>query len=173
MNRLDFETSGVVLFARTKAALAAMIPSLSKKTAEDREILKTYVALITGTPPVKEGGVIRAPLPARNSEKLVPAETKYRVLEQFEYVALVEASFVSGRHHQIRRHFAAIKHPLILDSLYGIENANKAFSKHFHYQRFFLHAAKLTFLHPFTDQKVTIEAPLPPAFEEVLKKLRG
>jgi len=167
VNRLDFETSGVVLFARTKAALAAMMPGGSE---EDLHVRKTYCALVSGAPPLSQG-TIRTPLPARASKELIPAETKYRVLERFDTVTFVEAEFTSGRHHQIRKHFQSVRCPLILDPLYGNAKANVAFTKAYKYRKFFLHASRLSFLHPFTKQEVKIEAPLPRIFQEVLKKL--
>ena len=185
VHRLDFETSGVVLFARTKAALDAVAPlrsSDSRVAAADKEkpdgrtsgipMEKTYVALVKGRPRERQG-IIKKPLPARAGGEMVPAETKYKILEEFETVSLIEAVITKGRHHQIRRHFQSIGNPLILDDVYGDPKANKAFSKAFQYRKFFLHAENLTFKHPFTGAETAIKAPLPPAFEAVLKKLRS
>ncbi len=169
VNRLDFDTSGIVLFARTKGALAAMMPGAEEQSLE---MEKTYKTIVTGVLPLKVGA-IRAPLPSRMTKQLVSAETKYRVLEVFDtFATYTEASFVRGRHHQLRRHFAAIAHPIFLDPLYGNQKMNDVFTKRFHYRKFFLHATRLTFVHPYTKQKVVIEAPLPAAFEAALKKLR-
>lgn len=172
VHRLDFETSGVVLFARTKRGLEALAPMKGEGRTSGPVIEKTYAALVTGAMKPREG-IIAKPLPARAGGDLVPAETRYRVLEQFETVSYVEAAITKGRHHQIRRHFAGTGHPLILDEVYGNAKANAAFSKTFRYRKFFLHARRISFVHPFTGEKLTIETPLPKAFEEVLKKLRN
>lgn len=169
VNRLDFDTSGIVLFARTKGALAAMMPGEEEQSLQ---MEKTYRTIVAGVLPLKVGA-IRAPLPSRITKQLVPAETKYKVLEVFEvFATYAEASFVRGRHHQLRRHFAAIKHPIFLDPLYGNQKLNDVFTKRFRYCKFFLHAVRLSFVHPYTKQKIVIEAALPAAFEAVLKKLR-
>lgn len=163
VNRLDFATSGIVMFARTRKALAA---------ARACSFRKTYRALIAGSPG-RQTGVIRAPLPARSGRGEVPAETHYHVLERFPGCTLVEAEIQGGgRQHQIRRHFSAIGHPLVLDNDYGDAGFNRAFARHHHYRRFFLHASSVSFRHPFTGHEVTVHAPIPRAFADMLDVLR-
>lgn len=164
LHRLDFETSGVVLFARTKQVAEAVV------TSKFNGWKKTYITLVAGRMPRQEG-VLRTPLPARG-EGVVPAETAYRVLEVFANSSLVEADIATGRHHQIRCHFAGLGHPLLLDEEYGNKGINRVFTREFRLRRFFLHAARLSFPHPVTGEPLTIEAPLPRVFEEVLKRLR-
>jgi len=164
LHRLDFETSGVVVFARTKQVAEAVVTSKFKGWK------KTYVTLVAGRMP-RPSGAIRTPLPSRG-EGVVPAETVYRVLEVFANSCLVEADITTGRHHQIRRHFESIGHPLLLDEEYGNKGINRVFTREFHLRKFFLHAAKLSFPHPVTGQLLTIEAPLPRVFEGVLKQLK-
>ncbi len=164
LHRLDFETSGVVLFARTKQTADAVLAS---KFAGWK---KTYVTLVAGRMP-RPQGIIRTPLPARG-KGTVPAETAYRVLQVFANSSLVEADIETGRHHQIRRHFASIGHPLLLDEEYGNKGINRVFTREFRLHRFFLHAARLSFPHPVTGEPIVVEAPLPRVFEEVLKRLR-
>lgn len=175
LHRLDFETSGVVLFARTKQAMQAV------RQSKFRGWEKTYVALIAGHLP-RKSGEIRSPLPARarpnvpfrngRGEGNVPALTKYRVLEVFANSSLVEAQIQTGRHHQIRRHFAALGHPLILDEEYGQRAYNRVFSHEFRLHRFFLHAAQLSLPHPVIGKQIVIEAPMSKVFESVLERLR-
>ncbi len=169
LNRLDFETSGVVLFARTKkgfdAALAAM-----KSGA--KPWVKTYRTIVKGRMP-RERGEIDFKLPARAGGEKIPASTKFRVLDRFPTVTYVEAQIETGRHHQIRRHLSAIGHPLVLDSVYGDEKFNRAFGRELRFHRFFLHAFSFDFTHPLTGEHLHIEAPLPESFNAVLKRLGG
>ncbi len=166
VHRLDFATSGVLVFARTAEAL------LRIRESKFAGWKKTYHALVTGE--LRErAGTIRKELPARTRDILVPAVTHYRVLQSFPGVSYVEAHIETGRKHQIRQHFAAIGHPLLLDPLYGDKKADVAFQRKFRYRRFFLHAAELSFPHPVTGEEISIKAPLPPAFEDVLKTLNG
>ncbi len=165
VNRLDFETSGIVIFARGKPTLKAVMDQKFKGWK------KWYQAIVMGVP-VREKGDISFPLPTRVTGEDVPAHTKYKVLERFGGVTLVEAQIESGKHHQIRRHFAMIKHPLVLDKIYGDKKFNNMFSQKFGYHRFFLHASKIEFPNPITGQTVMVECELPNAFEFVLKKLR-
>ncbi len=167
VNRLDFETSGIVLFARTKQAFDRLTEQYKK-----HEPRKIYHTIVSGHPP-RRIGVIRAPLPARSDKtESVPAETRYRVLEEFPFVSFMEVELVTGRKHQIRRHFASIGRPLALDWLYGDEKFNKAFQKRYKLQKFFLHAARLELKHPITSEPLTIDCPLPDAFQKLLMKLR-
>ncbi len=164
LHRLDFETSGVVLFARSKKAFEAVRAS---KFAGWR---KVYLTLVEGRP--RPHGEIRSPLPSRG-EGDVPALTRYKVLDQFANSAFVEAEIATGRHHQIRKHFQAISHPLVLDQIYGHKGYNRVFTQEFKYRQFFLHASLLELPHPVTGKPLKIEAPLPKPFESVLKRLRS
>jgi len=165
LHRLDFETSGVLLFARTKAAADAVIGS---RFAGWR---KTYQTLVMGRLTRTQGGISK-PLPARG-RGTVPAETRYRTLERFANSSFVEAEPLTGRQHQIRRHFAAIGHPLVLDQEYGHRKFNGIFKQEFGFQRFFLHAASLSLPHPVTGKALRIEAPMPEQFKKVLRVLRS
>lgn len=165
LHRLDFETSGVVLFARTKRAYEAV------RASAFADWKKTYRTLVTGRLPHRTG-VINLPLPSRG-EGDVPALTSYRVDEEYASSTFVEAQMRTGRHHQIRRHFAAIRHPLVLDDAYGNKAFNRVFSREFKCHRFFLHAAVLELPHPVTGQMLRIEAPMPRLFESVRKRLRS
>ncbi|MFH1444304.1 MAG: RluA family pseudouridine synthase [Candidatus Peregrinibacteria bacterium] len=176
LHRLDFETSGVVLFARTRQVADAVLGS------KFRGWEKTYRTLVARRMR-RQSGDIRTPLPARSGTKrsggpargqgMVPAVTIYRVLEIFANSTYLEADMQTGRYHQIRRHFASIGHPLLLDQEYGNSAINKVFTREFRLRRFFLHAAKLVLPHPVTGERLVIEAPLPRMFEQVLKLLQG
>ena len=170
IHRLDFETSGTVSFARNKI--------VAQKIRESRFTgwQKNYLTLVKGMP--KKKGVIRLPLPTRRNPKsknskqiFVEAVTKYSVIESFGDVSLVECEIETGRHHQIRRHFAMLGHPLVLDEEYGDRKFNRLFVREYGFRKFFLHAKALEFPHPMTGKKIHIEALLPKAFEQMLQRL--
>jgi 23S rRNA pseudouridine955/2504/2580 synthase len=166
IHRLDYETSGVVVFAKTKNTLKKVVES---KFAGWK---KTYVAIVAGVPRRREGD-IDIPLPARSGTGNVDSKTHYKVLEDLRGCSLVELHFERGQRHQIRRHMSMIGHPLILDDVYGDEKANKAFGKFLKMRRFFLHATRAEFPHPVSGARTVIESPVPITFETVLKKLRS
>lgn len=168
LHRLDYETSGVLLFGkfpRDREALEGIWKHSDTK--------KKYIALIKGLP---HGNSIKIPLPARTSQKKIPAETHFHILKIFQGkpfpLTLIEAEIKTGRRHQIRQHFSKIGHPLLLDSIYGDQKLNRMFRLNFRLGRLFLHAASIEFLHPFLKKTVRLEAPLPPDLQNVLKKLR-
>ncbi|MDD5623795.1 MAG: pseudouridine synthase [Candidatus Peribacteraceae bacterium] len=165
LHRLDFETSGVVVFARTRAAFAQVMAT------KFRGWKKIYRTLVMGRIE-RTHGTIRIPLPAREGGK-VEAVTHYRILDRFANSTFLEAEIETGRHHQIRRHFAAIGHPLVLDHVYGHKRFNGVFTQEFHLRRFFLHAFSVDCPHPVTGESLHIEAPMPRAFEDLLQRLRS
>ncbi len=165
IHRLDYETSGVVVFAKTKNTLKKIVDS---KFAGWK---KTYIAIASGVPRQKSGE-IRIPLPARSGTGNVECETHYKLLEAMRGCSLLEVDFERGQKHQIRRHLSMIGHPLILDELYGNEKVNRAFGKFLKMQRFFLHASKVEFPHPVSGTTVTIVSEPPHSFLAVLKKLQ-
>ncbi len=162
VNRLDRNTSGLLLIARNRPAAGRLTESMQKG-----EIQKTYLAILDGE---LEGttGEINACL-HRTKESIILREvcppdapdadsavTQYRVLAAGGGHTLVEVRPLTGRTHQIRVHFASIGHPLTGDELYGTPSPLIA--------RHALHARTLTFPHPATREKMTVTAPLPPDF---------
>lgn len=164
MQRLDFETSGVVVFAKTKAAAEAI------KKSKYADWKKTYRTLTMGRI-TKKKSTINVPLEARGSGK-VQATTHYEIIEQFANSTYVSAEIETGRYHQIRKHFAAIRHPLVMDHVYGNKKHNKVFRDELGYKTFFLHAFSVDLIHPMTGEELHIESPLPKVFVTVLKRLR-
>jgi 23S rRNA pseudouridine1911/1915/1917 synthase len=166
VHRLDRDTSGIILVAKNDAAHN----HLSRQWKE-RSVEKVYLALVEGTPRPPEG-MIDAPIARdpRNRQRMaiVPggreAQTAYRVVERFAGAALVEARPRTGRTHQIRVHLAAIGHPVLGDRVYG--KASRRARRHL------LHAARITFTHPRTGERMTLEAPLPPDFAAAVDELR-
>ncbi len=165
VHRLDFGTSGVIVFALTADAVARI------RERNFKGWKKTYHALVAGHIERRQG-TIEYKLKARTNDMLVDAVSHYRVLEAFQHATYVAVDIDTGRKHQIRQHMKHIGHPLLLDPLYGDEKKDRAFKKNFHYSRFFLHAYSLEFPHPITGQIIKVSADVPAAFESVLGKLR-
>jgi RluA family pseudouridine synthase len=125
VHRLDRETSGIILFAKTREAHRDLSLQFEK-----REVSKKYLALVDGAV-MEEEGRIEQPIGESQShpgkmeitKRGKPSLTLYKVLERFKGYTLVEADIQTGRTHQIRVHFAAIGHPLTVDSLYGQREA--------------------------------------------------
>lgn len=177
LHRLDFETSGVVLFAKN-AEVSEQIISSDFSSWE-----KQYLTLVMGVVD-RNSGVIKQKLPARSDSggarkgaaarksSLVDAQTHYKVLERFANSTYVSCQILTGRHHQIRRHFAGIDHPLVLDREYGHGKFNQLFRQELGFSKFFLHASSLKLKHPVTGEQLEIEAPMPAPFTKCLKTLR-
>lgn len=167
VHRLDKETSGVILVARTPAALEDL-----RRQFKARTVTKRYLALVEGIPDAREG-VIDAPIgrdPAQRKRMAVlrggrEAVTEFRVVELYDDFALVEAHPKTGRTHQIRVHLAFIGHPVVGDTVYGRRKQRIKLKRHF------LHAAAITFQHPATGEPITVEAPLPEDLQDALRKL--
>jgi 23S rRNA pseudouridine1911/1915/1917 synthase len=173
-HRIDRETSGVLVIARTPAASSALTTAFAR-----REIQKTYLALVNGAP--ADEGVIDLPLKLLDSPTRImmgpargglPAVTRFRVVRRFAAHALCEAYPETGRQHQIRVHFATLGHAIVGDKLYGAGEAlfmracDEGLSPEIlaavgGLPRHALHAHRITFPHPRTRADVTVESPLP------------
>jgi tRNA pseudouridine65 synthase len=157
VHRLDRATSGVLLFALDSGSAAAM-----GRLFEAGAVHKTYFALVRGVPP--EAGVIDSPVPKSEGGARVPALTLFRrchVVEDERRWSIVEARPQTGRLHQIRRHLKHLGHPIVGDVNYGKGDINRLFRERFGLCRLALHAAELSFAHPFTGETVVIAAALP------------
>jgi 23S rRNA pseudouridine1911/1915/1917 synthase len=171
VHRLDRETSGVTVFARTRAAAAALAEAFRAGTPE-----KTYLALCA-RPPAPEEGRIDAPLgkdPARAGLRRVDprgdaAATRYRTLRAGPGGALVEARPETGRTHQIRVHLAHLGAPLLGDARYGGPRRVGEVA----IPRVMLHARRLELLHPATGARMVFEAPVPEDFVTAERELLG
>jgi 23S rRNA pseudouridine955/2504/2580 synthase len=173
VHRLDKDTSGALLLARTARAAAFFSKSFSGRTAR-----KVYWAIVAGVPAV-EDGYIDLPLakqPGTGGEKMhveeggdaLPARTRYRVIERAgNRAAWVELHPLTGRTHQLRVHMAAIGHPIVGDGKYGGQDAflTGAISRKLH-----LHARRLRIDHP-DGGRIDVTAELPPHFAETLANL--
>jgi len=119
----------------------------------------------------RDQGLIDHAIPRAPGEERVPAQTAYERLGTFERYALVLALPKTGRLHQIRRHLKHLSCPLIGDVRYGKGEHNRWFREHYGFERLALHAAALRFVHPLTEQRVTVRAPLGGSFERCLEAL--
>ena len=173
-HRIDRKTAGVLLFALSKEA-----DQLMKKQFENQLCQKKYIALVRGYLP--DEGMTDRPL---ENEKgvLKDAITYYRCLQKVELniavsryptsrYSLAEITPKTGRLHQIRRHFAQMRHYLSGDKTHGECKQNKMFEQNFGLKTMLLHAKELSFVHPFTGVEVIITAPLQPEFSGVLEQI--
>jgi 23S rRNA pseudouridine1911/1915/1917 synthase len=168
VHRLDKETSGVMVVARSPEAYARL-----QRMFKNREVHKTYLGLAWGKFAQKEGRIAWAiGRHTRDGQRFTvrgrkPREalTLYKVLKEYKDFSLVEIRPVTGRTHQIRVHFAAAGHPLAGDLRYGHRRPRM------NIPRLFLHAHKLAFQHPVGGQPVEFTAPLPSELEEILGRL--
>jgi tRNA pseudouridine65 synthase len=177
VHRLDRGASGVLAFARTPAAAAALHPQFEDGRAEKR-----YLALVRGAPP--DSGVIDHPIPRREDGPRMPAATAFARLatvettitdrqgrERAQSYSLVEAHPRSGRLHQVRRHLKHAGHPLIGDAYYGRLEHNRWCRDRYGLDRLALHATALAFDHPGTGARVRFEAPLPEDLRAPLQRM--
>lgn len=167
IHRLDRGASGVVLFALDKEAAAAL-----SQQFEARAVAKTYRALVRGVPQPAEL-TIDHPIPRTEGGPRVESITDVRVLEIFGRYSWVEARPRTGRMHQIRRHLKHISCPLIGDVRYGKGEHNRLFRSEYALHRLALHACRLELEHPFTGDRLSIDAPLPPDLDNALARLRA
>lgn len=184
IHRLDRATSGVLLMALTAEAASA-----AGRAFSEHQVSKTYLTLTRGF--CADEGQIDTPLvPARGRglpkehPHAVPQDaiTKYRTIDRFELpvensryattrASLVEVHPQTGRFHQIRRHFNYISHPVIGDTSHGDSRQNQIFRTHFGVTRLMLAAVNLSLEHPVEKSPLTISAPLPPSFRNVVELL--
>ncbi len=170
VHRLDKDTSGLLVVAKTNEA-HLKLSALLKKHQIDRR----YIALLKGHLDNKKG-TIDIPLgkKGRGEIKMIVspfgryAVTHYRVIEEIGPYSLVIAELETGRTHQIRVHFAYIGHPVVQDRLYG-----GRISGDISLNRQFLHAYEISFIHPIIGERVTAYAVLPEDLQRALKELRA
>ena len=171
VHRLDRDTSGLLMVARTDAAQASIMAQLKA-----RRIKKTYQALVQGSVAAAVGR-IEAPIgrdPKHRTKMAVvpdgrPSVTGYRVRERFAEWTLLELDLVTGRTHQIRVHLDAIGHPVAGDPVYGTGTSRRGPAG---LGRLFLHAWRLELTSPSDGHLIRATAPLPPELESVLDGLR-
>jgi 23S rRNA pseudouridine955/2504/2580 synthase len=178
VHRLDRDTSGVLLLARKRSALAELQALM--RGAGQGDIVKRYLSLLLGRMP---DGAMRVDLPLQiglrqGGERHVrvgdagkPSLSRFRLLERRGGHSWCEVRIDTGRTHQIRVHAAHIGHPVAGDDKYGDPDANRRLREQAGLRRLFLHAASLEFALDGGDSPYAIHAPLPPDLGEVLDRL--
>jgi 23S rRNA pseudouridine1911/1915/1917 synthase len=172
VHRLDVGTSGLMVVAKSEAAYSAL-----KRAFKERTVDKVYHALVQGHPEPTVG-TIDAPVgrhPSADYKFAVVAEgkpsvTHYEVLEMLPAASLVEVHLETGRTHQIRVHFSALRHPLVGDLTYG---ADPVLASKVALTRQWLHAVRLGFEHPLSGRWVEVESGYPEDLGHALEVVRG
>jgi 23S rRNA pseudouridine1911/1915/1917 synthase len=180
VHRIDKDTSGLLVIARTLEAHTALVEAL-----REHDVEREYIALCVGA--MTGGGTVDKPIDRHRTDRLRmtvradgrDAVTHYRLQERFAHHSLLRVQLETGRTHQIRVHMAHIGHPLVGDPLYGGRRqltADASPAQRSALQKFgrqALHAAKLEFVHPVSGKTVTAESPLPADFKALLEILRN
>ena len=172
VQRLDVGTSGLMMVAKTEVAYSRL-----KQEFRDRAVHKVYHAVIQGHPDPFEG-TIDAPIgrhPKAEFKFAVmnegkPSVTHYKLLEAFASASLIEVILETGRTHQIRVHFSAFKHPLLGDTMYG---ADPTLASRMNLERQWLHAVRLSFMHPTSGEQVSFESPHSEELQQALELLKS
>ncbi|MFT6918703.1 MAG: 23S rRNA pseudouridine955/2504/2580 synthase [Cognaticolwellia sp.] len=175
VHRLDRDTSGCLVVAKKRSALRHLHEQLRNKTVQ-----KYYHALVKGRWSNKltrvAEGLKKNDL--KSGERVVvvdningkESETRFKVIQHYKNATLVRAFPVTGRTHQIRVHCQTKGHSIACDAKYGHEDFDHEM-KNLGLKRLFLHAASIEFIHPLSNERIKIEAPLEPSLEKLLKKL--
>lgn len=166
IHRLDKDTSGLLIIAKTDEAHKILSDDISK-----HKIKRNYYTICYGTFN-EQTGTINMPIgrDPKNRVKMAVVKngrkslTKFQVLEEYLHHSLLDVELITGRTHQIRVHFSHINHPILGDELYG---PRKVFGD----KGQFLHAYKLKFNHPITKKEMEFETPLPNYFKNIISEL--
>ena len=170
VNRLDRNTSGLVIFAKCE-----YIQECLSKQMLNKSFKKEYIAIVSGKfANAEKSGTINLPI-ARKENSIIErcinkdgqkAITHYEVIKQYNKYSLVKCSLETGRTHQIRVHMAYIGHPVLNDPLYGTKKQTTPFGQ-------YLHAKTLGFKHPRTGEYMEFDSELPQEFVEKIEELKN
>ena len=174
VHRLDKETSGLLVVAKTQAAYDSLTAQLAARTVSRRYLVVAHGRVLQAQ------GVVDAPIgrhphdrvrmairPAGRGKRAV---THYRVLERFRDFTCLEARLETGRTHQIRVHFSSLGHPIYGDEVYRLRSTTRLSIP---FTGIGLHASALAFVHPMTGSRMEFSSPLPPRIERLLGYLRA
>lgn len=167
VHRIDRDTSGLLLVAKSAFGQQRLDAQL-----RERELRREYLALVDGVVE-EDAGVVDAPIgrhPRHPHLRAVradgePARTRWRVVERYPRATLLELELETGRTHQVRVHLEHLGHPVLGDRQYGHRGGQLL-------RRQALHAFRLSFLHPSSGERITLESPLPPDLAEARERLR-
>src|SRR5438093_11427234 len=172
VHRLDKDTSGVLVMAKTRAAYEGLTAQLV-----ERSVTRRYVAVVHGRVGLT-AGVVDAPMgrdpshrqrmAVRPAGKGKRAVTHYRVVERFPHFTYLELRLETGRTHQIRAHMASLGHPVVGDRTYGRSHGKQPIAS----EGLALHAVTLAFLHPISQKRLEFTAAFPLRLERLLSQLR-
>ncbi|MDZ5516245.1 tRNA pseudouridine(65) synthase TruC [Vibrio fluvialis] len=181
LHRLDRPTSGVLVFALSSEIAANMMPMFA-----NHEMEKTYHAIVRGW--IEEGDVLDYPLKeeldkiadkfAKQDKEPQSAVTAYQPLAKVEVphstgkfpttrYCLMEMKPKTGRKHQLRRHMAHLRHPIVGDTTHGDGKHNRLYREVYDAQRLMLHASELRFIHPYTEQELVLRAGFDPIWQRL------
>lgn len=179
VHRLDKDTSGLIVIAKNELTQEKLAEQFRK-----RKVFKSYVALVHGEVR-RESGKVEQPIARDKFNRLKMAIDKngrtalslWKVRQRFNKFTLLDVVIKSGRTHQIRVHLAFLNHPIVGDANYNEGRDNTISDTEIRrkiqgFGRFFLHAEKLSFTHPKTNEKMSFTAPLPPELIDILKTIR-
>lgn len=175
VHRLDRPTSGILLFAKN-AEMAKEMSLLFR----NKGIKKSYLCIVRGF--TEDKGLIEKELKKDGEGELQKASTYYKTVERktvdLEISKYPQSRFsflivepITGRMHQIRRHLAHLRHPIIGDKRYGDRHYNKYMKEEMKMENLMLHAYSLSFIHPFTKEEISIKAHVPDAMQKLLNDL--
>jgi 23S rRNA pseudouridine1911/1915/1917 synthase len=173
VHRLDRETSGVILVAKSDAAHRALA-----KAFASRDVVKEYLALVAGVPHLASGSIKKAIArhPTKRHRMATPTEggrpshTDWRVEKSWPpHASLLRCRIHTGRTHQVRVHLSSDRHPLLGDPIYGFKPGQFPFAV----PRVMLHAARIAIAHPVTGAALEIRAPMPEDFKTAMAALAG
>lgn len=172
VQRLDVGTSGLMVLAKSELAYSRL-----KQAFRDRRVHKVYHALVQGHPD-PSSGTFDAPIGRHPKAEFKfqvhpdgkPSVTHYETIEAFRSASLLEIILETGRTHQIRVHFAAFRHPLVGDTMYG---ADPVLARKLGLEHQWLHATRLSFEHPITGEMVEFSSDYPLELTQALTALRG
>jgi 23S rRNA pseudouridine1911/1915/1917 synthase len=176
VHRLDKKTSGLMIVAKNNVAHARL-----SRAFQDRNIEKSYVALVHGRP-LQAAGTIQLAVGRHRTVRTKmaagdpagrPAHSEYRVLRKIHGYSLLAVKIKTGRTHQIRVHLSAIGHPVVGDDVYGAHRYKLFVKKFGELNRFFLHSAELRFTHPMTGMPMQFHSALPPELQNLLVRLEA
>jgi 23S rRNA pseudouridine1911/1915/1917 synthase len=175
VHRLDRDTSGLIVVAKTEQALEHL-----RQQFKRRKVQKIYLALVHGRPSAPEG-IIEAPVgrdPRQRQRMTViaggrPARTRYKVREELGDYSLLSVAPETGRTHQIRVHLAWLGVPVAGDSVYGHGRGTRRVKGDIGLERQFLHAWRLSFERPNEKGELSLAAPLPADLQQAIDTLRG